>query len=149
MREIVTGFFEADGWPIEEVSTDTLVATGFAGDTDQWRCFALLQPELNRLMFYSLVPENVPEAQHRLAMEYITRANYGLAIGNFEMDLSDGEVRYKTSVDVEGGELTQGLVQAAVYANVVTMDRYLPGLRRVLAESASPAEAIEQIEAES
>ena len=26
--------------------------------------------------------------------EYLTRANYGMVMGNFEMDYSDGEIRY-------------------------------------------------------
>ncbi|MBO5045712.1 MAG: YbjN domain-containing protein [Clostridia bacterium] len=32
-------------------------------------------------------------------MEAITRINYGLRWGNFELDLSDGEIRYKVLVD--------------------------------------------------
>jgi len=33
--------------------------------------------------------------------EFLTRANYGLNIGNFEMDFQDGEIRFKTAIDVE------------------------------------------------
>ena len=32
-------------------------------------------------------------------MKYLTLANYGVVNGNFEMDLSDGEIRYKSYVD--------------------------------------------------
>lgn len=35
-------------------------------------------------------------------MEYITGANYGLRNGNFEMDVEDGEIRYKVYVNVKG-----------------------------------------------
>ena len=35
-------------------------------------------------------------------MEYITRANYGLRNGNFEMDVNDGEVRYKVYSNAKG-----------------------------------------------
>jgi len=38
--------------------------------------------------------------------EFINRANYGIIIGNFEMDFADGEIRYKTSIDVQGDKLT-------------------------------------------
>jgi hypothetical protein len=38
--------------------------------------------------------------------EYLTRANYGLILGNFAMDMADGEVHYKVSVDFEDGLLS-------------------------------------------
>ena len=46
-----------------------------------------------------------PEEMRVPMAEFLTRANYGLRIGNFEMDFEDGEVRYKSSVDFEGIEL--------------------------------------------
>ena len=78
--------------------------------------------------------------------EFLTRANYGLIIGNFEMDLTDGEVRYKTGIDVEGDRLSAALVKNLVYANVLTMDQYLPGIMRLIYADVSPAEAIVQVE---
>ena len=79
--------------------------------------------------------------------EFITRANFGMIIGNFELDYSDGEIRYKTSVDVEEVEVTDPLVRHLIYANVLTMDKYFPGLMRVLYGGISPVEAIEEVEA--
>ncbi|HEX9018927.1 MAG TPA: YbjN domain-containing protein, partial [Anaerolineaceae bacterium] len=77
-----------------------------------------------------------------------TRANYGMIIGNFELDYQDGEIRYKTSVDVEDVALAESLVQNLVYANVLTMDKYLPGLMRVLYAGIEPIAAIEEVEGE-
>ncbi|HNF97997.1 MAG TPA: YbjN domain-containing protein, partial [Pseudomonadota bacterium] len=74
--------------------------------------------------------------------------NYGMVIGNFEMDYSDGEVRFKTSIDVEDAELSESMVRSATYWAVVMMDRYLPGLLKVIGGSTPPAEAIDEIEAE-
>src|SRR5262249_17088927 len=91
-------------------------------------------------------PSNVPEEKRVEVAEFITRANYGLVIGNFEMDYADGEVRYKTSVDVEGGELTAKMVENVIRANVMTMDRYFPGLMGVLYGDRDPAEAIAETE---
>jgi hypothetical protein len=71
------------------------------------------------------------------------------------MDYDDGEVRYKTSQDVEdlqdveageGGGPIFVLLRHMVYANVAAMDRYLPGLLAVLAGSRTPAEAVERID---
>jgi hypothetical protein len=69
-----------------------------------------------------------------------------MIIGNFELDYNDGEIRYKTSLDVEETPLTDALVRHLVYANVLTMDKYFPGLMRVLYAGIDPAIAIEEVE---
>jgi hypothetical protein len=75
----------------------------------------------------------------------LTRANFGLNIGNFEMDFSDGEIRYKTSIDVTHDRLTHGLIDPLVEASLVAMDDYLPGIKSVIAGEATPHEAIEKV----
>jgi hypothetical protein len=78
--------------------------------------------------------------------EYLTRANYGLYIGNFEMDYTDGEIRYKSSIDVENTELVPAVIHNVVYPSVYMMDCYLPGIMEVIYANAVPAEAIKKIE---
>ena len=78
--------------------------------------------------------------------EFITRANYGMIIGNFELDFSDGEVRYKTSIDVEGAELVPAVIRQLVYANVLTMDRYLKGIMAVAFGGVDPEMAVKSVE---
>jgi hypothetical protein len=43
--------------------------------------------------------------------KFITRANYGMSLGNFELDFNDGEIRYKTSIDVTDDRLNFALIQ--------------------------------------
>jgi hypothetical protein len=47
---------------------------------------------------------------------------------------------------VEGDELTPALVKNLVYANLSTMDRYLPGIMGVVYANLSPQQAIAQVE---
>ena len=68
-----------------------------------------------------------------------------MAVGNVEMDFSDGEVRYKTSVDLEDVEIAGRLVRNMIYTNVLTLDRYIPGLMRMLTGGVSPVEAIQEM----
>lgn len=69
-----------------------------------------------------------------------------MVIGNFEMDLDDGEIRYKTSIDIDGDELTPDIIKRLVYANVTMMDEYLPGIIGVIEKDVSPVDAIAKIE---
>lgn len=144
--DTAVGFFEEDGWPFAQVEGQSVLRVGFQGQNGQWTCFAQAREEQTQFIFYSVCPVNAPEDKRLDLAEFLTWANYGLFIGNFEMDLSDGEIRYKTSIDVEGDRLSQALVQQLVYTNVFMMDRYLPGIMRVLYGGASPAEAIAEVE---
>jgi hypothetical protein len=110
------------------------------------RCYAIVRVDLEEFLFYAVAPVKVPEDVRIAVAEYVTRANYGLRIGNFELDYSDGEVRYKSSIDFEGQTLTSELIRNAIYPAVHTMDRYLSGLLRVSFGGATPLEAIEEVE---
>jgi hypothetical protein len=144
----VQRFFEEDDWKPRQLEGQPILTMGFKGDNGSWRCYARVHEEQDRFMFYSLMESHVPDDKRVAVAEYLTRANYGLYIGNFEMDFSDGEVRFKTSIDVEGGELTQVMIKNLVYVNVMMMDKYLPGVMSVIYAATPPQDAIEEIEGE-
>lgn len=144
--DAVARFFTEDEWPFAQIEGKPILRTAFAGQNGNWPCFALAREDQYRFIFYSICPLNTPE-ERRLAMaEYLTRANYSLIIGNFEMDFRDGEVRYKTSIDVEGDELTSALIKQMVYANVMTMDKYFPGIQRIIYTNDPPEQVVAEIE---
>ncbi|HEY5955912.1 MAG TPA: YbjN domain-containing protein [Polyangiaceae bacterium] len=142
---ILERFFEDDGWAITKQPEHEIIWVGFEGNNGQWKCCAQAREEEQQVVFYSICPRRV-EASMRAAMaEFITRANYGIVIGNFELDYSDGEVRFKTSIDVEDARLTPPLIHHVVYANLLMTDRYLPGVTAII-EGQSPQLALELVE---
>jgi hypothetical protein len=142
----VIEFFEEDSWNFQWLEGMSVLSVPFTGKNGRWMCYAQAREEQEQFVFYSVSPINVPPDRQVAIADFITRANYGMIIGNFEMDHSDGEVRYKTSIDVEGDQLTAALVKQLVYANVIIMDRYLPGILAVIYGEADPASEIEKIE---
>ncbi len=144
--QMVEQFLQEDDWPVSQVEGRTVIKTGFEGKNGQFTCFAQERTEQEQFVFYSVFPVRTPENKLDEVAEFITRANYGMIIGNFELDYGDGEIRYKTSVDVEDIEISEPLVRHLVYANVLTMDKYFPGLMRVLYAGIDPVNAIEEVE---
>ena len=139
-------FFTDDEWPHEEISGSTILRTGFKGQNGQFTCYFQERDEHQQMVFYAVLPTQVPEDKRAEVAEYITRANYAMVIGNFEMDYRDGEIRFKTAADVEGTEFPTMFVKNMVYAAVFMMDRYLPGLMMVIYGGMEPAEAVAQVE---
>ena len=144
--EAAINFFKADEWPFTQVEGRPVLRLGFEGDNGRWFCYADAREKQNLFLFYSVCPVNTPAEMRPAMAEFLTRANFDLPIGNFEMDFEDGEIRYKTSIDAEDDLLSDALIRNLVYANIYTMDRYLPGIMNVLNGDASPPEAIAQIE---
>jgi hypothetical protein len=149
LLDIVTAYLKQDDWPFETLDDSTVVRVHFQGDSAQFTCFAQTREDVDQFVFYSVSPVNVPEHKRPEIAEFITRANYDMVIGNFEMDYGDGEVRFKTSIDVEGTELTPELLKPLLYANVLMMDQYLPGVMSVIYADVSPETAVAQVESDS
>ena len=148
----VTSIFDAmkrflidDDWPITPVE-DGIVKVTFKGENGEWTCVGQAIEKNDQMLFYSIAPLSTPEDRRTEMARFLARANYGTILGNFELDLNDGEVRYKTSIDANGEELVPKLVQPIVYANVLMMDKYLPGIMAVATGNVSAEEAIVAIE---
>ena len=88
----------------------------------------------------------VPPEKRSGAAELITRINYGLTLGTFEMDFSDGEIRYRTSIDLTGGELVPEMVGSLIGATAGTVDRYHPAIMSFLWNDMTPEDAVAMIE---
>lgn len=144
--EAIRTFFDADSWPYKQLEEQLVFKTGFNGDNAEFNCYAQDREALEQFVFYSVFPVKVPEDKRTAAAEFITRANYGLIIGNFEFDYEDGEVRYKTSADLEGVPEIQPMMKGLIYSNVLTMDKYFPGLMRVIYGGISAQEALAEVE---
>ena len=144
IRDFLAEEFGAEGLEPDE---DTIAFRFADDDTDrEWGCLAVAIEEADQVMFYSVRLQPVPEERRPAAMEFITRANYGMHVGNFEIDLDDGEVRFKTAMDVEDTDVSPTLCRNLVEVNLAVMGRYLQGLDAVADEGGSPEEVLAAIE---
>ena len=140
-------FFTGDDWSPEQVEDQPVLSMNFEGENGSWTCLAFAYDDHERVLFASVLPVEIPEEKRLEAAEYLTRANFGMEIGNFDMDFANGTAQFRTSIDVEGGELTPKMIQNLAYLNVTVSDQYLPGLVMVIEGDATPVEAIEKVEA--
>jgi hypothetical protein len=144
--EEIVNFFQKEDWQFQQIPGESTLRLAFQGKNGRWDCYAKVREQQQQFAFYSICPNNAPENKRMAVAEFITRANYGMIIGNFELDFTDGEIRYKTSIDVEGDRLSFALIKRLVYANVTMMDEYLPGIMSVIYGEVEPFDAIAQIE---
>lgn len=146
MLAIAAGAFEERELEWQETSDDEVIRAEITGENGAWACFVVARQKESRCTIYSQAPFETPEV-HRLAMsELLTRINFGLPLGNFEMDFNDGEVRFKTSIDVSGDHLSAELFDDLFEPNISTLDLYLPALEAVRDGRLTPKDAVEMVE---
>ena len=86
------------------------------------------------------------DTDHRLAMaEYLTRINWNMRNGNFELNMDDGEIRYKTYVHVGQEKPDIAAARLATMLPFLMIDRYGDGIIDVLFGFKTPKEAFESI----
>lgn len=78
--------------------------------------------------------------------EFVCRANYGLRRGNFELDMRDGEIRYKCHVDCKGIIPTNEMVANNIITPIAMFDRYGDGIVDIIFGNVPAKEAVERCE---
>jgi hypothetical protein len=145
LSQIIT-FFTTDDWSFTKLQGEPALRLAFQGENGEWACYARAREEQQQFIFYSICPIAAPEDKRGAIAEFLTRANYGMTIGNFELDYADGEIRYKTSIDVTNDQLSPALIQTLVYTNVAMMDEYLPGIQAIIEDGMGAEAAITLVE---
>ena len=99
---------------------------------------------------YGLVPisaEHRDDNMMQQLAEFLHRANYGLRNGNFEMDMDDGEVRYKVYVNAKGlSDIPDEIIEDSIMLPVVMMDRYGDGIAALMFGFSDPVTEIKKVE---
>lgn len=73
--------------------------------------------------------------------EFLTRINFGILSGNFEMDYSDGEIRYKCYVECEDCIPSRETIRKSFVIPLLMMKKYSEGIIAVAFGIETPKEA--------
>lgn len=146
LLDAVAEFLVDDKWTFDKLEGRDVIRTGVKAKNAAYRMFIDCLEPREQVLLYVLSPSPIPEDKRPVTAEFLTRANYGLRFGNFELDFEDGEVRFKISADVEGSTLSTAMIRNMIAMGVLTMDRYYPGLQAVCFADKPPKEAVQEID---
>lgn len=142
----MVAFFERHDLHFQTHPDAPVLMMQMTGENGVLSLMALCDDEAERFAVFCKAPIHAPEPKRILVAEYVTRANYGLMVGNFELDFSDGEVRFKIAMDTDGIRLNEDIIGLTIFGNCRTMDKYLPGLMSVIYGNSTPEQAIREVE---
>ena len=98
-----------------------------------YQCVIDVNDEAKIVIIYTILGSLVElEKRNRIA-QLLTRINFGIRIGNFEMDYGDGQIRYKTSIDYDGiKNFDDSLLENLIMYNLVKTDEFYQAIEEGL-----------------
>lgn len=98
-----------------------------------YQCIIDVDDESKIVIIYTILGSLIElEKRNRIA-QLLTRINFGIRIGNFEMDYDDGQIRYKTSIDYDGiKDFDDSLLENLIMYNLVKTDEYYQAIEEGL-----------------
>lgn len=143
----VTQFFEEEEWKFSPDEEKGIIKSGMMLRNKLKSCNLLVIVSEDELQSVATIDISADQAVLADVAEFITRANYGLKYGKFEMDYRDGEIRYQMALDCGGDYLPdKEKLERLITVPIVMFSRYGDALLSVLFGFSTPEEAIEVVE---
>ncbi|MDB4964276.1 MAG: hypothetical protein JWP01_4275 [Myxococcales bacterium] len=128
---------DAPGFRVDVAkSNPPLPVFGLAYVLDDYRLF----------VFHLELKTRASKKTREHVQELITRCNWGLNVGNLELDLKTGRIRVKAYVDYRGTKLTGVYVRNAVLSSIEIVEAFGPSVIAVAKGKLTPKQAMAEID---
>src|ERR1035438_2380248 len=94
----VLELFRAKEWKFEVDEENDLVHTNLQGDNGGWRIVASASDDDRVFLMLSVCTKRCPAGKRAACAELLTRINFGMMVGCFEMDFDSGAIHFKTTL---------------------------------------------------
>lgn len=131
----IAEYLESEKWHFDFDEDNGIFSFGMHIDSRLKTIRYYIKVNMNDYSVYGIAPvsANPEDRDEMLSMaEFICRANYGLRVGAFEMDMEDGELRYHTSVYFKGITLASPVIERSIYMVARMFEHYGQGILSVL-----------------
>jgi len=129
---IIKDFLKSQQWQYTKVDGKNVLLFGIGGKNGNFQCIADLIEDEKRFIFFTVCGANTPTDKRQIMLELLNFLNYRLFFGNFEMDLEDGEIRFRTSISFNNIEVNQNFIEELIMTGITIMDKSLPSLVGVM-----------------
>lgn len=139
LQNIIRNWSVADGNPAPEfIEYDEGVRSSYGfhspNEHAEYRMFLDCNEKTEIVTAFAYAPFEVPDNRREEVGELFVRLNRQILMGNFDLDFSDGEVRFRAGMDVEGGELTSKMIDNLIGACLWCWEQHYETIMAVVFE---------------
>ena len=111
-------------WHFEEREQDLTIVSNYSGDDIPVRFIIRIDAGREVIQYLSPLPFKIDESKRVDAAVAVCVANYGLVNGSFDLDINDGEIRYRLTTSYSDCEMGEGFFYQMMAVAVLTTDDY-------------------------
>lgn len=124
IKEAIEQYLTNDEWNYEFDEEREIIRCGINLRNRLKECRIIVDIDETKYLSIALISLNCDE-EHRVELsKLLTMINYGLLIGNFEMDFSDGEVRYKIATNCKDCIPSQSIIEDSMMIPAVMFEQF-------------------------
>jgi len=117
-----------DDWKFDFDIKNEIIKLEISGVNTNFHVFLLVDEKQESLLCNTYLKQKVPHSKRLEVCDFMNRVNYELANGNFEMDMDNGEIRYRTFLDLADAKPSKGQIQNIIWNGIQEFDSYYSGL---------------------
>lgn len=149
IANVIKTYLKEDDWHFSFDGETGLFKFGLSLSSKIKKINYIVDVKEDEYIVYAIAPIGADEEDKKMMAtmaEFVCRANYGLKNGNFELDMRDGEVRFKCFVDCEGIIPSKDMVQNSIHCPAAMFKRYGSGIVDIIFGNVTAKEAVEKCE---
>lgn len=137
-KTAVVSYLDAKGygWSVEE----GLICFSVKGEFGNYPVYLMASGDM--LVTICKAPFYLPDTKCLEMAHFLHLANFGMLLGNFEMDCDEGEIRFKTCLFLPGQTPCNAAIARYVFTPAIMMEKYAPGMKAILEEGALAGRAL-------
>lgn len=122
------------------------IRTDLRGEVCVYQVVARADAEAEVFQVFGYSPLRVPQGCRPAIAEAVARANYGLRVGRFDLDVDDGQLLFHASQILVGETLSKDVIDRLIGTTMHMLDMYLPAFLSVIYGNELPEDAVRHVE---
>lgn len=148
ISELVTNLLKEEGFQFEQLDGEPVFKTYIQTSKCEFPMLIRVKEESRIVTAHSACPIKVPKPKVVRASEFIARINCHLVMGNFDIDIDDGTIIFRTGMQIGQADPDPKALRRILFWTMLAIDDSFPAIAAIVYSNASPREAFEMLEKE-
>lgn len=145
IKTAIEAYLRDDEWHYTLDKENNVIRCGVNLNNRLQECKIIIDIREDKYLVYGLINLNCDEPNKDQMAKLISMINYGLIFGNFELDYSDGEVRYKTATNCKNNIPSKEIIEDSIMIPAFMFNRFGNAIIEVMFGIKDAQEAFDDI----